>query len=141
MEHLDDWSPAGMRGTGSGSVRLVNDEVFVPQHRAVVFGDATFGNRETGLAGSIWKAPARGQSFSLMTAMSVGIARGALERFIERAAGRPVRGTVYKEQLEAPMTHLMLSEVHPKIRSAPLIADTKPRPAEPMSDNDSDYKR
>jgi alkylation response protein AidB-like acyl-CoA dehydrogenase len=53
--------------------------------------------------------------------MSIGIAQGALDRFIERSAGRPIRGTTYKNQLEAPLTHLMLAEVHSKIQAATLM--------------------
>jgi alkylation response protein AidB-like acyl-CoA dehydrogenase len=56
-----------------------------------------------------------------MAGMSIGIAQGALERFLERSAGRPIRGTTYKNQLEAPLTHLMLAEVHSKIQSALLM--------------------
>jgi alkylation response protein AidB-like acyl-CoA dehydrogenase len=54
--------------------------------------------------------------------MSIGLAQGALERFLERSAGRPIRGTTYKNQLEAPLTHLMLAEVHSKIQAATLMA-------------------
>ncbi|NED92507.1 hypothetical protein G3I76_72200, partial [Streptomyces sp. SID11233] len=52
---------------------------------------------------------------------SIGIAEGALARFLERSAGRAVRGTTYTNQLEAPLTHLMLTEVHSKIQSAKLM--------------------
>jgi alkylation response protein AidB-like acyl-CoA dehydrogenase len=62
-----------------------------------------------------------GWAFSLMAGMSIGLAQGALERFIERSAGRPIRGTTYKNQLEAPLTHLLLAEVHSKIQSAILM--------------------
>jgi alkylation response protein AidB-like acyl-CoA dehydrogenase len=99
----------------------VEDELFVPEYRVVVFSDIVNGALDHGLKGSIWKAPSLGWAFSLMSAMSIGIAQGALERFLERSAGRPIRGTTYKNQLEAPLTHLMLSEVHSKIRSASLI--------------------
>ena len=77
---------------------------------------------ESGLKGSLWKAPSLGWAFSLMAGMSIGIAQGALERFLERSANRPIRGTTYKNQLEAPLTHLMLAEVHSKIQSATLMA-------------------
>ena len=56
-----------------------------------------------------------------MAGMSIGIAQGALERFLERSKGRSIRGTTYKNQLEAPLTHLMLAEVHSKIQSATLM--------------------
>lgn len=118
---LDDWQVAGMRGTGSVSVKLTDDEVFVPEYRGVVFADILSGKIENGLAGSLWKAPTLGWSFALMAGMSIGIAQGALDRFIERSAGRPIRGTIYKNQLDAPLTHLMLSEVHSKLRSAELM--------------------
>jgi alkylation response protein AidB-like acyl-CoA dehydrogenase len=121
LSFLDDWKVAGMRGTGSVSVTLAEDETLVPDYRAVVFADILTGTFENGLNGSLWKAPTLGWSFSLMAGMSIGIAQGALERFIERSAGRPIRGTTYKNQLEAPLTHLMLAEVHSKLRSALLM--------------------
>ncbi|WP_426517472.1 acyl-CoA dehydrogenase family protein [Diaminobutyricibacter sp. McL0618] len=121
LRFLDDWKVAGMRGTGSVSITLEGDELFVPDYRGVDFRQITSGAIESGLSGSIWKAPSLGWSFSLMAGMSIGIAQGALERFLERSAGRPIRGTTYKNQLEAPLTHLMLAEVHSKIQSAILM--------------------
>ncbi len=122
LRFLDDWHVGGMRGTGSVSLMLVEDDLFVPEYRGIVFSDIVSGALDHGLKGSIWKAPSLGWAFSLMGAMSIGIAKGALERFLQRSAGRPIRGTTYKSQLEAPLTHLMLSEVHSKIRSASLVA-------------------
>jgi alkylation response protein AidB-like acyl-CoA dehydrogenase len=122
LRFLDDWQVAGMRATGSVSVTLTTDELFVPAHRVVDFRDVLSKALDNGLAGSLWKAPTLGWAFSLMGGMSIGIAQGALDRFLERSAGRPIRGTTYKNQLEAPLTHLMLTEVHSKIRSAKLMA-------------------
>ncbi|MGX6605002.1 acyl-CoA dehydrogenase family protein [Micromonosporaceae bacterium Da 78-11] len=122
LRFLDDWKVAGMRATGSVSLTLAGDELFVPEHRGVDFRDIVGGKLDSGLKGSIWQAPTLGWAFSLMAGMSVGIAQGALERFLERSAGRPIRGTTYKNQLEAPLTHLMLTEVHSKIQSATLMA-------------------
>jgi alkylation response protein AidB-like acyl-CoA dehydrogenase len=122
LKFLDDWHVAGMKGTGSVSLMLTEDELFVPDYRVVPLSDILSGAHDNGLKGSIWKAPSLGWAFSLMGAMSIGIAQGALERFLERSGGRPIRGTTYKNQLEAPLTHLMLAEVHSKIRSATLMA-------------------
>src|SRR5260370_159935 len=120
---LSDWHEVdGVRGTGSVSIKLAGDELFVPDYRGVDFQDILRGSLDNGLKGSLWKAPSLGWAFSLMAGMSIGIAQGALERFLERSAGRPIRGTTYKNQLEAPLTHLMLSEVHSKIQSATLMA-------------------
>jgi alkylation response protein AidB-like acyl-CoA dehydrogenase len=122
LKFLDDWNVAGMKGTGSVSVVLVDGELIVPEHRGVVFSEIMAGNIDGGLAGSLWSVPTLGWAFSTMAGMSVGIAKGALDRFIERASGRPIRGTTYKNQIEAPLTHLMLSEVYSKIRSAELMS-------------------
>ncbi|QNA76256.1 hypothetical protein C8250_034200 [Streptomyces sp. So13.3] len=121
LRFLDDWKVAGMRATGSVSIKLAGDELFVPEHRCVDFRDITGARLDSGLKGSIWQAPSLGWAFSLMAGMSIGIAQGALERFLERSKGRPVRGTTYKNQLEAPLTHLMLAEVHSKLQSATLM--------------------
>lgn len=122
LRFLDDWHVAGMRGTGSVSVTLAQNEVFAPTHRGVDFREIAGGTLDSGLAGSLWKTPSLGWAFSTMAGMSIGIAQGALVRFLERSAGRPIRGTTYKNQLEAPLTHLMLADVHAKIQSALLMA-------------------
>ena len=121
LRFLDDWHVAGMRGTGSVSVTIEGDELFVPAYRGVDFRDITNGTLDSGLKGSIWKAPTLGWAFSTMAGMSIGIAQGALERFLERSAGRRLRGLPYTDQLEAPLTHLLLAEVHGKIQSAVLM--------------------
>ncbi len=122
LRFLDDWKVAGMKATGSVSLMLAEDELFVPEHQAIDFRDVTGRKLDSGLAGALWKVPTLGWAFSLMSGMSVGIAQGALERFLDRSEGRPIRGTTYKNQLEAPLTHLMLAEVHSKIQAALLIA-------------------
>lgn len=122
LRFLDDWKVAGMKATGSVSLMLAEDELFVPEHRGIDFRDVTGRKLDSGLAGDLWQVPTLGWAFSLMSGMSVGIAQGALERFVDRSEGRPIRGTTYKNQLEAPLTHLMLAEVHSKIQAAKLIA-------------------
>ena len=121
LRFKDDWKVAGMCATGSVSLTLESEELFVPDYRAVDFRDITSARIENGLKGDLWKAPTLGWAFSLMEGMSIGLAQGALARFLERSGGRPIRGTSYKNQLEAPLTHLMLAEVHSKIQSALLM--------------------
>ena len=84
------------------------------------------------LKGSLWRAPTLGWGFSTMAGMSIGLAEGVLERFLERAAGRPIRATSYKNQLEAPPTHLMLAEVHVKLRAAKLMTRANPEATDHM---------
>jgi alkylation response protein AidB-like acyl-CoA dehydrogenase len=96
LRFLDDWKVAGMRATGSVSVTLTGAELFVADYRVVDFRDIAAGSLDSG--------------------------PGPLDRVLERSAGRPIRGTTYKNQLDAPLTHLMLAEVHAKLRSATLMA-------------------
>lgn len=121
IRFLDDWKVAGMCATGSVSITLASEELFVPDYRGVDFRVVTSQTLDHGLKGSIWKAPSLGWAFSLMAGMSIGLAQGALARFLDRSAGRPIRGTTYKNQLEAPLTHLLLAEVHSKIQAAVLM--------------------
>ncbi|MES2755970.1 MAG: acyl-CoA dehydrogenase family protein [Pseudomonadota bacterium] len=121
LRFKDDWKVAGMCATGSVSLTLESDELFVPDYRAVDFREITSARIANGLKGDLWKVPTLGWAFSLMAGMSIGLAQGALARFLERSGGRPIRGTSYKNQLEAPLTHLMLAEVHSKIQSALLM--------------------
>src|SRR5262249_30387932 len=72
---LDDWQTLGLRGTGSKTLQA--DKVFVPAHRVTV----------------AHKLDHTTSPFSL-GAVAVGIAEGAVERFIEHTMGRvsPVTG-------------------------------------------------
>ena len=83
---------------------MAEDELFVPAHRGVDFREVLGRTIDNGLKGSLWKAPTLGWAFSLMAGMSIGIAQGALERFLQRSSGRPIRGTTYKNQLEATLS-------------------------------------
>ena len=72
---LDDWHTLGLRGTGSKTLQA--DKVFVPAHRVTV----------------AHKLDHTTSPFSL-GAVAVGIAEGAVERFVEHTVGRvsPVTG-------------------------------------------------
>ena len=134
LKFLDDWDVAGMCATGSVSIMLEAGELFVADYRCIDFREITSATIDSGLAGSLWRAPSLGWAFSLMGGMSIGLAQGALERFIERSEGRPIRGTTYTNQLEAPLTHLMLAEVHSKIRSATLMAQANAEETDRLGD-------
>src|SRR3954451_9084353 len=49
LRFLDDWHVAGMRGTGSVSVTLAGEELFVPAYRGVDFRDIAAGAADSGL--------------------------------------------------------------------------------------------
>lgn len=121
LKWLDDWHVAGMCGSGSNGVALTRDEILVPAHRCVPMTEIVTGSRGIQLKGSLWKAPTLGWGFSTMAGMSIGLAEGVLQRFLDRAAGRPIRGTSYQDQLQAPLTHHVLAQVHLKLRAAKLM--------------------
>jgi alkylation response protein AidB-like acyl-CoA dehydrogenase len=111
LTRLDDWNVMGMAGTGSNSV--VAEELFVPAHRA---------QNTMGMVHGVYtqdRHNADNPYFSLPLASvlainaggtPVGIARGALEAFLERLPGRAITYTAYDVQAEAPVTHLQVGE-------------------------------
>lgn len=88
VEILDDWHVMGMRGTCSNSVRA-QEEVFVPAHRFIDMGemmgrmDALRGRYE-GLAYKIDGAGLMLVTLLTNMAVTLGMARGALECFVEQ---------------------------------------------------------
>ena len=119
FEILDDWAVSGMKATGSNTVQLVN-EVFVPEHRVIRMKDANAGN---------WPCtPPLGQVLFLnnfldyTTLLSgstpLGMAKGALDYYMERLGKRGIVGTDYKVQSDAPITHLQLVEATARIDAA-----------------------
>lgn len=121
LKSLDDWHVAGMAGSGSNSVALAHDELLVPANRLAPMSEISSGARGSDLSGALWRTPTLAWAFSTMAGMSIGLAEGVLHRFLERADGRAIRGTSYRNQLEAPLTHHVLADVHLKLRAAKLM--------------------
>jgi alkylation response protein AidB-like acyl-CoA dehydrogenase len=115
---LDDWFATGMAGTGSNTT--VADEVFVPAHRIVSLA-AELGLEfpsERNRASDYWNLPFVGYLIAQATGTPVGLARGALDAFMERLPGRAITYTDYSDQAAAPVTHLQVGEAMMKIFSA-----------------------
>jgi alkylation response protein AidB-like acyl-CoA dehydrogenase len=88
IEIVDDWHTAGMRGTGSRSIRIA--EAFIPAHRSVSVKDMMSGQSEG--AGSV-RAPIYRMPFQNVTPFSLigaplGMARGAIRSFSAGLAPR-----------------------------------------------------
>jgi alkylation response protein AidB-like acyl-CoA dehydrogenase len=107
---LDDWHATGMSGTGSNTV--VAEDVFVPAARCLALPDmldARYPARHN--AGNPYF------NYPLSPVLTVnaggtplGIARGALETFLERLPGRGIAYTFYTNKSEAAVTHLQLAD-------------------------------
>ncbi|MEM5438735.1 acyl-CoA dehydrogenase family protein [Paraburkholderia diazotrophica] len=88
IEIVDDWHTAGLRGTGSRTIKVA--EAFIPKHRSVSVKDMMTGNVEgaDAMRAPIYRMPFQNVTpFSLIGA-PLGMARAALRSFAEGLAPR-----------------------------------------------------
>ena len=122
LEIKDTWFTAGLRGTGSNT--LVAADIFVPDHRVLDVGRAMAGSPASEHAKD---APAYRAAFVPVVALvlvgpALGLARAAMEHFIEAAPRRGILYTWHSKQAEATVAHLQIAEAAMKIDSAHLHA-------------------
>lgn len=101
LEVIDTWYSAGLRGTGSDSVKL--DGVFVPEHRTLsmeMVREGTPPGAEVNPAPQYTK-PLRIHGGFGFVAPAIGMARGVLEAWIEQSQKKV--GTYTREQLAAAL--------------------------------------
>ncbi|XVV01007.1 acyl-CoA dehydrogenase family protein [Actinosynnema sp. CA-248983] len=110
LEIVDDWHTSGLRG--SGSVTTVANDVFVPQERVLPLPAVLQGQYASELNASLpmFRAPLLGVANASTVGPILGLARAALEVFMERLPGRKITYTDYVSQQEAPITHLQVAE-------------------------------
>jgi 3-hydroxy-9,10-secoandrosta-1,3,5(10)-triene-9,17-dione monooxygenase len=115
---LDDWDATGMSATGSNTV--VAENVFVPGRRAMPLPhmlEARYPARHN--AGNpYFNYPLAPVLTVNAGGTPVGIARGAMDTFVERLPGRGITYTSYTNKAEAPVTHLQIAEASLKIDSS-----------------------
>ncbi|OXC76730.1 acyl-CoA dehydrogenase family protein [Caballeronia sordidicola] len=88
VEIVDDWYTAGMRGTGSRSIKI--SEAFIPEHRSVSVAELQNGETEGGRfhSGPLYRMPMMGlPPFSIIGA-PLGMARGAIRSLSENLKKR-----------------------------------------------------
>lgn len=115
---VDDWTTAGLCGTGS--VSTVASDVFVPNERilplpAVLRGQ--YASKKNADA-PIYRTPLLPVAAASSVGTAVGLAKGARELFLKRLADRKITYTSYESQREAPLTHLQIAEATLKIDQA-----------------------
>lgn len=117
----DDWYAGGLAGTGSNSV-MVKD-VVVPAHRMLSMPGVREGRAPgAGLHRTTLYYSAAVPALALfLCGPALGIARRALETFIQRLPGRTVAYTFQEKQLEMPVTHLEVAEAATKLDTARLV--------------------
>ena len=120
VDIADDWYVLGLRGTGSNSITMKN--VFIPDHRVVSFTDAVNGK----FASEHFRdRPLYNTALFPALAMSIGVpglgmAKAALELFMERLPGRHAANLGTEYLSEAAITHHQVAEVALKIETASL---------------------
>ncbi|MFD9734920.1 acyl-CoA dehydrogenase family protein [Umezawaea sp. NPDC059074] len=119
----DDWHVSAAAGTGSCTTSVKN--LFVPSHR-VVDGIEVL----EGTTGGRWNAGLHGRDYGLIpyvVALSAGVytglAKAALELFVERAPGRGIAYTNWTEQAEHPHVQIQLGTAANKITAAEGLTD------------------
>ena len=101
MEVIDTWYSAGLRGTGSDSVKLT--EVFVPEHRTLsmeLVREGTPPGADVNPAPQYVK-PLRIHGGYGFVAPAIGMARGVLDAWIDQSRSKV--GTYTREQLAAAL--------------------------------------
>jgi alkylation response protein AidB-like acyl-CoA dehydrogenase len=105
LEIIDDWYTAGLRGTGS--VSTAARDLFIPGDRvlpmpAILQGQyASTRNAQS----PMFHSPMMATGCASFSGTAVGLAKAALEDFLERMATRKITYTDYTSQREAPLTH------------------------------------
>lgn len=114
FEILDDWKVMGMRGTCSNSLRI-QEEVFVPLHRFIDMADlpASMNALNGRFQGLAYRVDQRGlMMVTNLTNMAVtyGMARGALDCFIEQAQRLKPFNLPYPTVADAASTQMVAAK-------------------------------
>ncbi|WP_322028596.1 acyl-CoA dehydrogenase family protein [Paraburkholderia sp. J76] len=120
---LDDWNVMALRGTGSSSVSVTN--LFVPDTHVASMSQAIEGKYgATHLAGEpLYRVACIPMLAIILTFPALGIARNALDTFLELLPRRGIQYTWYTKQAEAPVTHLQVGLASAKLDAARAIIE------------------
>ena len=121
----DDWFVMGASGTGSNTVTC--GDIFIPDHRL---------SRDTGKAFGSLRGGTLGFAFTAM--MPLGLARYALEIYLELAHSRGITMLGYEKMTDSPLVHTAVATAHLNIKLIEayqfwLLSTLEPG-AEPLTD-------
>ncbi|MFD4605741.1 acyl-CoA dehydrogenase family protein [Streptomyces sp. NPDC058464] len=143
-EILDDWQVMGLQGSSSNSVTTPQD-VFVPEHHFVGLADFPrrldeIRDRYDGLGLAL-----DGRGLMLVVALetmaiTLGMAKGAFDCFVEQCQGRKPFNLPYGSVAETPSVQVVAGKVRAMINAAEALVlgradhiDRKARAAEPFT--------
>jgi alkylation response protein AidB-like acyl-CoA dehydrogenase len=110
----DTWNVVGLAGTGSKTLQL--KDVFVPEHRVLMFAETTSGKTPGALLNAenpSFSIPMLCNIPSCLASVAVGTAAGALEDYLEATSKRVTRGAVAgsnNRMAEFPTIQLRVAE-------------------------------
>ncbi|GAA2592765.1 acyl-CoA dehydrogenase family protein [Winogradskya consettensis] len=114
----DDWDTFAAKGTGSSTTTA--KDVFVPARRVVTFEQALVDNAPG--RDHVHDSPRRYGLFPIVmvecAAACLGIARGALDVFLQRVPNRPITYTNWTDQRQHPLTQIQVATAVNKIAAA-----------------------
>lgn len=109
VEIEDNWDASGMAGTGTNIVRV--KDLFVPEYRIIRVPDLANGTfPERALSGNPYFNRPLIQFFMAFSAPTMlGMARGAMDVYLEKLPSRSITYTNYAKAIEAPLTHAQVA--------------------------------
>ncbi|MEH6994837.1 acyl-CoA dehydrogenase family protein [Neobacillus drentensis] len=118
VEIKDDWYTTGLRGSGSNSLEVRN--IFVPERRVASVSKAIHGEYQSGYSKeeTLYHSALVPVLALVLLSPPLGMARAALEIFLEKLPNRKIQYTWHNSQAEATVTHLKVAEAAMKIDSA-----------------------
>ncbi|MBU9360749.1 acyl-CoA dehydrogenase family protein [Burkholderia multivorans] len=117
---LNDWNTIALRGSGSSSVTV--KDVFVPDERIASLSKAIENNYRDRNEG-IYTAAFIPMLAIILVFPALGIAKAAMDVFLEKLPNRGIQYTWYKKQDEAAVTHLQVGEASAKLDAARTIIE------------------
>lgn len=118
VESFQTWDASGMSGTATNKV--VAENLFVPQRRIIPvpsLGSGEFPQRQ--FSGNPYYNRPIVQLFTALTAPTMlGIARGAMDVYMERLPSRGITYTNYAKAIEAPLTHHQVATAQLRLDTA-----------------------
>ncbi|SDI49890.1 Acyl-CoA dehydrogenase [Paraburkholderia steynii] len=120
---LDDWNVMGLRGTGSTSVSVSN--LFIPNAYVASMSQAIEGRYASRHASpdSLYRIACVPMLSIILLFPALGIARNAIDTFMELLPHRGIQYTWHAKQSEAAVTHLQIGEASAKLDAARTIIE------------------
>lgn len=120
IKSIDDWYCAGLSGTGS--ITSVIDDVFVPEHRSVIFSDLRDANAPGAKTNPnpIYRTPFIAVHSYALAGPALGIARGAYHDFVQWTRKRVLTYTQLSIAQHVPV-EIKIAEIDAQIDAAELL--------------------